>query len=61
MFRSSPSAPRKGIVKVVRVLNGKEFEEFDGDPAAPLARCGGVETSLSPQLVGENHNSHEAP
>jgi len=50
-----------GILEVVRVLNVKEFEEFGGDPAAPLARCGGVAASLIPQLVGENHDSHESP
>jgi hypothetical protein len=54
------SASRGPIVDVVRVLNVKEFEEFDGDPAAPLARCGGIAASLIPQLLGENHDSHES-
>ena len=56
----APSASRGPIVYVVRVLNLKEFEEFDGDPAAPLARCGGIAASLIPQLLGENHDSHES-
>ena len=51
---------RDRIVELVRVLNVKEFEEFGGNPAAPLARCGGVAASLIPQLVGENHDSHES-
>lgn len=56
----APSASRGPIVYVVRVLNLKEFEEFDGDPAAPLARCGGIAASLIPQLLGENHDSHQS-
>jgi hypothetical protein len=56
----APSVIRETIVDVVRVLNVKEFEEFGGDPAAPLARCGGVVASLIPQLLGENHDSHES-
>jgi hypothetical protein len=56
----APSVSSGRLVEVIRVLNVKEFEEFDGDPAALLARCGGVAASLIPQLLGENHDSHES-